>query len=86
MGPKLVILAGHKEHPTLEKGTIHVIPISHKILLHWKRGPIHVILAYQIGLAMEKETHLCNTYISNATYTGKGNASMQYLHVALKPT
>jgi hypothetical protein len=53
---------------------------------HWERGPIHVILAYQIEFAMEKETHLCNTYISNATYTRKENPSMQYLHVALKPT
>jgi hypothetical protein len=76
MGTNLVILASHNIHPTLEKKPIHVIPTSHKILLHWKRGPIHAIFAYQIELAMEKETHLCNTYISNRTYTRKGNPSM----------
>jgi hypothetical protein len=85
MGPNLVIFVSHKIHPTLEKEPIHAIPTSHKILLHWKRGPIHAIPAYQIEFAMEKKTHLCNTYISNATYIGKGNSSMQYLHVALKP-
>jgi hypothetical protein len=51
-----------------------------------EKKPIHAILAYQIELAMEKETHLCNTYISNGTYTRKGNPSMRYLHVAFKPT
>jgi hypothetical protein len=50
------------------------------------KKPIHAILAYQIKLAMEEETYLCNAYISNANYTTKGNPSMLYLHVALKPT
>jgi hypothetical protein len=36
----------------------------------------HAIPTYQIELAMEEETHLCNTYISNANYTRKGNPSM----------
>jgi len=63
-----------------------VIPARCKIHPTLEKKPIHAILAYQIELAMEEETHLCNTYISNANYTAKGNPSMQYLHVALKPT
>ncbi len=63
-----------------------VIPIGRKIHPTLEKKPIHAILTYQIKLAMEEETHLCNTYISNPNYIGKGNPSMQYLHVALKPT
>ncbi len=52
-----------------------------KYILHQKRGPIHAILTYRIEPTLEKGTHLCNTYISNETYSGKGNPSMQYLHI-----
>jgi hypothetical protein len=30
---------------------------------------------------LEKGAHQCNTYISNVTYIGKKNPSMQYLHI-----
>jgi len=80
MGRNLVILASHKIHFTLKKNPFLQYFQVTKYNLHWKRGPIYAILAYRIEPTLEKKTHPCNTYISNATYIGKGSPSMQYLH------
>jgi hypothetical protein len=59
-----------------------VILASHKIHFTLKKKPILAIpSSHKILFTLEKGTHPCNTCISNRTYIGKKDPSMQYLHI-----
>jgi len=79
-GPIHAIPTCHKVHFTLERGPIHAIP-TYQIKPIVEKKPIYAIHAYQMQPTLEKGAHQCNTYISNATYIGKKDSSIQYLHI-----